>query len=121
MRIFVIPLVALGVLAGGYSDEPTEGQMKGAFEDSLTVLVRNTLELVTEVNGPEAADQVRQAGSDRFAIRSFRKLDCVRTYGESAYICNFAVDIELMNGDMRRRLSGRFSASPQGFAFADEV
>jgi hypothetical protein len=121
MRLFVIPLVALGVLAGGYSDEPNEGQMKRAFEDSLTTLVHNVMEFVTENNGPEAAQAVREAGSDRFAVRSFRKLDCLRTPGESAYLCEFAVDIELMNGDLHRRMSGRFFASPQGLAFADEV
>ncbi len=121
MRIFVVPLVALGVLAGGYSDEPTEGQMKGAFENSLTTLVRNALEFVTEADGPEAADQVRQVGNDRFAIRSFRKLDCTRNPGDAGYVCGFAVDIELMSGNLQRRINGRFINGVHGLAFAEEV
>ncbi len=121
MRLFAVPLVALGVLMGGYSNEPTEGQMKSAFESSLTALVHNALDFVMEAGGPEAADQVRQAGSDRFAIRSFRKHDCLRNSGETDYVCGFAVDIELMNGDLQRRMSGRFYSGPHGFAFAEEV
>jgi hypothetical protein len=121
MRLLTIPLVALGVLMGGYSDEPTEGQMKGAFEHSMQTLVRDALEFVTEAGGPEAADQLRQVGSDRFAIRSFRKLDCARDSGDASYVCGFAVNIELMNGDLQRRMSGRFINGAQGLAFVDAV
>jgi hypothetical protein len=121
MRLFAIPVIALGVLMGGYSDEPTEGQMKGAFEYSMQMLVRDALEFVTEAGGPEAADQLRQVGSDRFAIRSFRKLDCARDAGDAGYVCGFAVNIELMNGDLQRRMSGRFIDGAQGVVLADEV
>jgi hypothetical protein len=121
MRVFAVPLIAFGMLTSGYIDEPTEGQMKRAFEASLASQVRDVLAFVTEVNGSEAVDTLRQTGSDRFAIRSFRKLDCTRISAEPAYICAFAIDIELMNGDLQRRMSGRFFRSPQGLAFADEV
>jgi hypothetical protein len=121
MRLFAIPVVALGVLMGGYSDEPTEAQMKGAFEHSMETLVRSVMDFVVEAGGPEAADQLRQAGSDRFAIRSFHKLDCARDTGDAGYVCGFAVDIELMNGDLQRRMSGRFINGAQGLAFAEEV
>jgi len=121
MRIFVFPLATLAALAGGFSDEPSASQMQRAFETSLATQVRNTLDVIAEVSGPEAVEKIRQAGSDRFAIRSFRKLDCSRAR-EVGYRCSFAVDIELMNGSMERRLDGRFSPDLSGvLAFAEEI
>src|SRR2546428_432091 len=113
MRVYVVPLVALGILAGGFSDEPSEVQMKRAYENSLAMQVRNALEFVAETDGQEAVDHLRQIGSDRFAIRSFRKLECMRDLNRSAYVCAFAVNIELANGDLERRVNGRFLVSPQ--------
>lgn len=121
MRVFVLPLVALGVLAGGYSDEPSEGQMKRAFEHSLAAQVRNAVEFVSEAGGPEAVEKIREIGSDRFAVRTFRKLDCARVAGNGGYVCGFAVNIELMNGNLERQMNGRFAPSSSGLAFAEEV
>jgi hypothetical protein len=121
MRLFVFPLTTLAVLAGGFSEEPREAQMQQAFETSLSTQVRNTLDFVAEVSGAEAVEKIREAGSDRFAIRSFRKLDCSRA-GGTGYLCSFAVDIELMNGRLERRIDGRFSPnSSGGLAFAEEI
>src|SRR3954466_3964935 len=88
MRLFVFPLATLALLAGGFSDEPKEAQMREAFETSLTLQVRNMLDFVAEVSGAEAAEKIRQAGSDRFTIRSFRKLDCSAA-GSAGYRCRF--------------------------------
>ncbi len=121
MRVFVFPLVALGVLAGGYSDEPSEGQMKRAFEHSLAAQVRNAMELVSEAGGPEAVEKIREIGSDRFTIRTFRKLDCARAARSNVHVCGFAVNIELMNGNLERQMHGRFAPSSSGLAFAEEV
>lgn len=121
MKVSVIPLVALGVLAGGYNDEPSEGQMKRAFEASLATQVSSALELVAEAGGPEAVYKIRELGSDRFAIRSFRKLNCARAADHAGYVCAFAVNIELMNGNLERQINGRFSAGSAGLAFAEEV
>jgi hypothetical protein len=121
MRLFVFPLITLAVLAGGFSEEPREAQMQQAFETSLSIQVRNTLDFVAEVSGAEAVEKIREAGSDRFAIRSFRKLDCSRADG-AGYLCGFAVDIELMNGRLERRMDGRFSPnSLGGLAFAEGI
>jgi hypothetical protein len=121
MRIFVFPLLALAVMAGSFSDEPSEARMQRAFETSLAIQVRNTLEFVAEVSGVEAAEKIRQAGSDRFAIRSFRKFDCSRGH-DAGYRCSFAVDIELMNGNLERHIDGRFSPDASGgLAFAEEI
>ncbi len=121
MKVFVVPLAALGVLAGGYSDEPGEGQMKTAFEASLAAQVQNVLEFVAESGGPEAIEKIRQVGSDRFTVRSFRKLDCARAADRVGYVCAFAVNIELMNGNLERHMNGRFSSGSGGLAFAEEV
>jgi hypothetical protein len=121
MRLFVFPLTALAVLAGGFSEEPREAQMQQAFETSLAIQVRNALDFVAEVSSAEAVDNIRRAGSDRFAIRSFRKLDCSRA-GAAGYLCSFAVDIELANGSLERRINGRFSPnSSGGLAFFEEI
>lgn len=121
MRLFVFSLTLLAVLFGGFSEEPREAQMQQAFETSLAIQVRNALDFVAEVGGAEAVDKIRQAGSDRFAIRSFRKLDCSRA-GDAGYLCSFAVDIELVNGSLERRIDGRFLPnSSGGLGFAGEI
>lgn len=121
MRIFVFPLTTLVVIAAGFSEEPREAQMQQAFETSLATQVRDTLDFVAQVSGSEAVEKIREAGSDRFAIRSFRKLDCSRA-GGAGYFCSFAVDIELMNGSLERRIDGRFSLnSSGGLAFAEGI
>jgi hypothetical protein len=121
MRLFVFPLTILAMLAGGFSEEPREAQMQQAFETSLSTQVRNTLDFVAEVSGAEAVEKIREAGSDRFAIRSFRKLDCSRA-GGADYLCSFAVDIELMNGRLERRIDGHFSPNfSGGLAFAEGI
>lgn len=121
MRVFVFPLAALAVIAGGFSDEPSEAEMKRAFEASLSIQVRNALDFVADADGPEAVEKIKHAGSDRFAIRSFRKLDCARAGRDASYLCSFAVDVEVMNGNLERHMNGRFSPSSGGLAFAGEA
>ncbi len=118
MRVFVLPLTVLAVISGGYSDEPSEAQMKMAFETSLAMQVRNALDFVAEADGAEAVQKIRQAGSDRFAVRGFRKLDCTRGV-DAAFFCSFAVDIELNNGKVQRQMNGRFSPSSRGLVFVE--
>jgi hypothetical protein len=121
MRLFVLPLAGLAIIAGGFSDEPGEAQMQQAFETSLKTQVRNTLDFVAETGGAEAVEKIRQAGSDRFAIRSFRKLDCSPA-GGNGYRCSFAVDVELINGSLERRIDGRFAPNAfGGLAFAEDI
>ena len=117
MRILVFPLIAAGVLAGSTSDEPTERQMRDAFEAALRGYVRNALEFVAESAGQQAVEQVRLAGTDRFDIRSFEKRDCLRAATASSFMCSFAVDIDLSNSTLRRALSGRFFAGADGLVY----
>lgn len=118
MRIWVIPAVVAGALTGAPSDEPSEYQMRIAFERALARQVSNALEFVSQSGGQEAVAEIRTKGNDRFSVNSFRKLQCRR--GESGHICGFRVDIALVNGDMIRTLSGQFSGET-GFTFTDDI
>jgi len=99
--------------------EPTEQQMRQAFEDYLTGLVSHTLAFIAESGGSEAVRKVRQSGNDRFEVGFFRKFECSRSPRATDYVCGFAVDVKVTNGAIERTLSGRFAASPNGFVFAD--
>jgi hypothetical protein len=121
MRFFAFPVAALAVISGGFNDEPTEIQMQRAFETSLQRQVANTLGFIAETGGLEAVWKIRDAGSDRFTVRSFRKLNCSQAEGPG-YLCSFAVDIELMNGNLQRRIDGRFVPTARGqLAFAESI
>jgi hypothetical protein len=75
MRILVLPLVAVGVIFFAHNDEPTENQMRGAFERSLAVEVADTMAFIGESGGPKAVERVRMVGNDRFEIQKFRKAE----------------------------------------------
>lgn len=120
MRVLAIPAVALLLTAGTYSDEPTEHQMRVAFERTLTEQVRSAVAYVAEIGGPDAVEKVRAAGTDRFEVRGFRKLTC-NALEEGGYRCAFSVDLGVLNGELHRRVSGRFLGGPNGLSFASEV
>jgi len=119
MRVWTVPFVVLVVLTGSYSNEPTERQMRAAFQDSLVAQVQAALEFAAETGGREALARIQAAGTDRFELRTFRKLDCMRA-PERGYRCDFAVDIGVVNGSLQRRLSGRFTSGPDGMRFVSE-
>lgn len=122
MRVWTLPVVALGVTVASLSvsDEPNERAMRAAFEASLTAQVRNALDFVAESSGPEAVAKVREAGTDRFEIRSFRKLYCMS--GEKlGHVCSFAVDIGVRDGSLREILLGRFFLRDDGLAFTHDA
>ena len=121
MRTQRLPLIALGMAAHTYSDEPATGPMKTAFEARLTADVQGALAFVAETGGPAAVEKVREAGTDRFAIRTFRKLDCTRLDAAPGYACKFAVDIDVVNGTLRRTLSGQFLPGSDGLVFRHET
>jgi hypothetical protein len=120
MRILVLPLVAVGVIFFAHTDEPTENQMRGAFERSLAAEVADTMAFIGESRGPKAVERVRMVGNDRFEIQKFRKADCQPIETKSGYKCAFAVSILLASGPMQRSLEGRFYNSSDGIKFAFE-
>jgi hypothetical protein len=91
------------------SDEPSEHEMRGAFEDVLTDQVRNALEFIAETGGAGAVDRVRQSGADRFTVRRFHKGDCRRSPDRAGHLCAFTVEIGVVSGQIQRTLAGRFN------------
>jgi len=79
MRLLAVPVLAFGLLIGSFTDEPAEADMRAAFQATLSADVQSALDYIAEVGGAEALQRVRDAGTDRFAIRTFRKHDCART------------------------------------------
>jgi hypothetical protein len=122
MRVWTLPVVALGVTMASLSvdDQPGEYAMRSAFEASLATQVENVLAFVAETGGEDAVARVHEAGTDYFAIRSFRKLYCMP--GEKAgHVCAFAVDIGLRDGALQQILSGRFFRREDGLAFTNDT
>jgi hypothetical protein len=107
MRIFLVPLIALAVSSPREQvAEPSEIAMRQAFEATLSVQVENVLEFLRETQGPEAVARVKSAGTDRFEIRSFKKLECLRE--GAGHVCSFAVDVSVINGMIEQQVRGHF-------------
>lgn len=120
MRVLLVPLIVMGAVAGELSEEPNEVQMRGAFERTLAAQVQNTIEFVARSGGPQAALDIQEAGNDRFEVRRFEKRACARIAGQSAYRCDFLVNIDVVNGKVQGAFSGRFTAGPGGLTYAQE-
>jgi hypothetical protein len=111
MRIFLVPLMALAVISPrDQLAEPTETSMRQAFEANLTVQVQNVLDFLRESGGPQAVRQVKNAGTDRFEIRSFKKLECAPE--NLGHVCSFSVDVSVVNGVIARQVKGHFRTGP---------
>jgi len=122
MRLWIVPLLAIGVVAGSNSsDEPSEYQMREAFEGSLAAQVRNALDFAREIGGDEAVIKIRENGMDRYTVNAFQKLNCRVQEDGSTHICEFAVDVGLVNGPLHKTISGRFIKAPDGYIFASDV
>jgi hypothetical protein len=121
MRTCIISLVALGALIAGPGDEPSERQMRLAFQDRLALQVRNALEFADETGGADAVALIHNNGTDHFAIDAFQKLKCLPESGSPAYRCDFWVGIGLVNGTLERTLSGRFLGGPKGLVFVHDL
>ena len=120
MRVLIVPLIVMSAVAGELSDEPSEAQMRGAFVQSMARQVRNAIEFVAESGGPQLAQEIQQNGTDRFELRTFEKRVCLRVAGKRGYMCEFTVDIDVMNGSLQRTMSGRFFTGTHGLVFAQE-
>lgn len=99
--------------------EPSEQQMRLAFERFLAAMVEGALALAIEIGGPEAVRRIQDRGHDRFAIHSFHKLGCTPAPDGPGHDCRFAVELVLVDGPLRRDLAGRFSPTTGGLIFAD--
>jgi hypothetical protein len=112
MRLFLLPFAAFVLVPPGQSPEPTERAMRIAFEQRLQTQVNNALEFLSETGGPGAVARIRDAGMDRFEVRTFRKLDCAPD--NDGFRCNFEVDMTLVTGPLGQNISGRFGPDADG-------
>lgn len=111
MRLITTPIVALALTAGS-SGEPSELEMRLAFQENLSAQVQSVLDYIVETRGAEGLAFVRTARTDRFEIRSFTKLRCEHTDRMSGHVCRFAVDIATVNGAVKQTETGCFIPRP---------
>jgi hypothetical protein len=122
MRGWIVPALAAVMVAGcNPAQEPSEYQMRLAFEGSLAAQVRNALEFAREMGGDEAVTKIRENGMDRYVVNAFHKLNCRAQHDGAAHVCAFSVDVRLVNGPLQTTITGRFSKSDNGFEFRGDV
>ena len=73
MRVLMLPIAAVGMIFFLHTDEPSESQMRAAFERSLAAEVADTMAFIGESGGREAVERVRIVGNDLFEYVISRK------------------------------------------------
>ena len=120
MRILTLPAVLVGVFAVPGSDEPSAAEMRSAVQATLTAQVQSVLDYVAETGGEGALARVRAARTDAFDIRSFTKLDCTTSADKPGHLCDFALRVGVVTGELQATMRGRFYAGPRGLEFVNE-
>ena len=120
MRILTLPAVLVGVFAVSGSDEPSSAEMRSAVQATLTAQVQSVLDYVAETKGEEALARVRAARTDAFDIRALTKLDCTASADKPGHLCDFAVRVGVVTGELQATMRGRFYAGPRGLVFVNE-
>jgi hypothetical protein len=121
MKLWAIPVLAAAMLVTDAGDEPSERQMRRAFEGLLSLQVRNALEFAEDAGGAEAVARIRENGTDAFMVNAFQKVRCRPQAGTAVYLCDFRVEIGLISGPLERNLTGRFFGGPHNLVVIDEV
>ena len=117
MHIFGVALLAATVWSDASFIEPSEGAMREAFASDLTQGVKAVLSYVAETGGEAALARIREARTDAFEIRSFRKSACRPSEGQGGHICAFAVEVDTVAGPIERLIVGRFHVGPCGLVY----
>ena len=120
MRILTLPAVLVGIFAVSGSDEPSAAEMRSAVQATLTAQVQSVLDYVAETGGEEALARVRVARTDAFDIRALTKLDCTASADKPGHLCDFAVRVGVVSGELQATMRGRFLAGPRGLVFVNE-
>jgi hypothetical protein len=123
MKLWAIPAAisaALICTSGGPLGEPSEQDMRAAFEQILSLQVRNALDFVAESGSTEALERIRENHTDSFAIAAFRKLKC-DSEAAGGHRCDFQVDLDLSNGRLERTLRGRFFGGAEGLRYVEDI
>jgi hypothetical protein len=82
--------------------------------------VQSVLDYVAETGGEEGLARVRAARTDAFDIRSFTKLDCTSSADKPGHLCDFAIRVGVVTGELQATMRGRFYAGPRGLVFVNE-
>jgi len=117
MHIFGVALLAATVWSDASFIEPSEDAMREAFASDLTQGVKAVLSYVAETGGEAALARIREAHTDAFEIRSFRKGECLPSEDRGGHICAFAVEIDTVAGPIEQSIAGRFHVGPCGLAY----
>ena len=121
MQRFFVALVA----ATAWSDvgliEPSEHEMREAFASDLRQGIREVLSYVEQTGGEEAVRRIREARTDAFGLRGFRKGGCRPSDGKPGHICDFAIEVDTVAGPIETSSAGRFFVGPFGLAFDHDV
>ena len=117
MHMLVVALLA----ATAWSDvgfiEPSEDAMREAFASDLSQGVRDVLAYVEVTGGQAALARIREARTDAFELRSFRKGECRPGEGKPGHVCAFAVEVDTVAGPIETSIAGRFFVGPCGLAY----
>ena len=95
MRVFLFAGLAAGMTLTGFGDEPSERQMRRAFEAKLERMVANAVAFVRDSGDAEALARIRDRGNDLFQVRAFNKLHCAPDAEAVGHVCTFVVDLAL--------------------------
>jgi hypothetical protein len=117
MHIFGVALLAATVWSDASFIEPSEDAMREAFASDLTQGVQTVLAYVAETGGEAALARIREAHTDAFEIRDFRKGACRPSEDRPGHICAFAVEVDTVAGPIERSIAGRFYVGPCGLAY----
>lgn len=123
MKLWAIPAAITAALictSGAPLNEPSERDMRAAFEGVLSLQVRNALDFAAESGGADTLDKIRENRTDLFAISAFRKLKC-ETEAAGGHRCDFHVDLSLSSGRLERTLSGRFVGGTDGLRYMQDI
>jgi hypothetical protein len=117
MHMFAVALLATAAWSSVGIVEPSENAMREAFASDLSKGVEGVLAYVAETGGDEALARIREAHTDAFEVRGFRKRECRPSDGKSGYVCDFAVEVDTVAGPIETSIAGRFYVGPCGLAY----
>jgi hypothetical protein len=121
MRVFLFSFAAIGVTLTGLSDEPTERQMRRAFEAKVALMVQNAVDHVRETGDEEALARIRDNGTALYTLKAFHKLRCLPDFDAVGHICEFAVDLGFPKGTLQGRIAAHFYDGQLAFINRDET
>lgn len=121
MHMFAVALLMSTAVPGLTVNEPSEGAMRHAFAADLADGVNSVLAYVAETGGEEAVTRIRKAGTDRFEIRGFRKLECHADPERPGHVCAFAVAIDTVRGPIEQSITGRFEIDACGLVYRHDA